>query len=374
MLKLKICILADTYLPYEGGTETFLKEMIGQMKKKVSIVSITRGHPFAEPYEKDENLEIHRVYNFPLPRIHKYFVMSFVTYLKARKIITNCDIIYVHNISPCFAAHFLKKRFKIPYIQTLETIPLFTLPTVAAIIHKIYLRALNFDRLVVWSEKLREKLEEWGLTSIVIPGGINTDKFSPRISGKKIKEKHGQSLIVTARPLYQSNAVGVSHLIKAMKNIDAKLLILGDGKGRNWLEKLTERLNLTNKITFLGAIEHDNVPKYYAAADVIVTPIIFDLGTRPSISLLEGMAMQKPNLLTKNFESGVINNKNICLAKIGDPLDMSDKINILLENKQKAKNIAKNCRKLVEKKYSMKIVCDKLIDLFESCLIGVPSN
>jgi len=174
---MKICILADTYPPYEGGTETFLKEMIGEMKKRVSIVLITKGHHLGKPHEKYENLEIYRVYNFPSPRIHKYFIMSFVTYLKARKIIRECEAIYVHNISPCFAAHFLKKRFKIPYIQTLETIPLFTLPTVAAIIHKMYLGSLNFDKLVVWSENLREKLVEWGLRPIVIPGGINTDKF-----------------------------------------------------------------------------------------------------------------------------------------------------------------------------------------------------
>ena len=117
--------------------------------------------------------------------------------------------------------------------------------------------------------------------------------------------------------------------------------------------------------TILGNIDHDDVPKYYAAADVIVTPIIFDLGNRPSISLLEGMSMKKPNLLTKNFKSGEINNKNICLAKIGDPLDISDKINMLLEDKRRAKEIAKNGRKLVEKEYSLKIVCDKLFELFE---------
>jgi len=362
---MKICILADTYPPYEGGTETFLKELIGEMKKKVSIILITRGRPLARRHEKYENLEIHRVYNFPLPRIHKYFFMSLVTYFKARKIIENCDIIYVHNISPCFAAHFLKKRFKIPYIQTLETIPLFTFPKIAAKINKIYLRLLNYDKLVVWSEKLQDKLSEWGLKPIVIPGGVNTDKFSPYISGKKIREKFGQPIILTARPLYQSNAIGVSHLIKAMKRVNAKLLILGDGEGRNWLEKLIQKLNLTNKVVFIGKVEHNDIPEYYAAADVIVTPIIFDLGTRPSISLLEGMAMQKPNLLTKNFESGIINNKNVCLAKIGDPLDISNKINMLLENKLKAKNIAKNGRKLVENEYSLKIVCDKLIELFE---------
>jgi glycosyltransferase involved in cell wall biosynthesis len=365
---MKICFLAETYPPYEGGSETFLYDLIQEMKKKNEIILITRSHPSAMAYEKEKNLQIYRVYNFPLPRIHKYFVMGFVCYLKAREVAKDCDVINVQNISPWLAGHLLKRQFDIPYIQTLEAIPSAFVADLARFIYRNCLKMSNFDKLVVWTEELKKTLEKYGLNAIVIEGGVNTEKFSPKISGVELKKKYGRPLIVTAKPLYKNNALGISYLIEAMRWVDARLLIVGDGEYRKWLENLVKELNLTNKVFFAGSVKHDLVPMYFAAADVIANSIIFDIGVRPSLSLLESMAMGKPVLLTKNFESGEMNNKNLCLAKIGDSKDIAKKINLLLRCKKYAKRIGKNARKIVEKKYSIEIVANKLLNLYESLI------
>jgi glycosyltransferase involved in cell wall biosynthesis len=48
---------------------------------------------------------------------------------------------------------------------------------------------------------------------------------------------------------------GLEHLIDAMKGIDAKLKIAGEGDLSQYLRRLTKELNLENKIEFLGFVE-----------------------------------------------------------------------------------------------------------------------
>jgi len=364
---MKVCFLAETYVPYKGGSETFLKDLIDEMKKKHEIILITRDHPEADGVEKSDNLLIIRVPNFPLPRVHKYIFMSIVSYEIGKKVVSDCDIINVQNIAPCFAGHVLKESFNIPYVQTIEAIPVH-FASVARSIYKLYLKLCNFDRLVVWTESIKETLEKWGFDVTVIEGGVNTHKFSPKVSDDGIASNLKKPVIVTVKPLYKNNAIGISYLIRAMKYVDGTLLIVGGGAYRDWLERLVSKLNLESKVVFAGHVSHDTVPKYYAASDVIVNSIIFDVGERPSVSLLESMAMGKPVILTKNKEEGDINNNNVCLARIGDPKDIANKIKLVLNDKNYSRKIGRNGRKLVEKKYSMKVVCRKLIKVYESLI------
>jgi len=367
---MKICFLADSYLPYLGGSQTFLRDLVFEMKKKHEIVMIADSQNRGKRFEELDNLKIYRIFSFPMPRIQNYLVMSIVTYLKAREIdISDCDIINVQNLSPCFAGSLLGKQFHIPYVQTIEAIPSKFMESIANFLHRKYLHASNYDKLVVWTEELKNIMKIWGLESTVIGGGINTDEFSPKIKPEKdAKEKYKKPLIVTAKPLYENNARGIAYLAKAMKKVDGTLLIVGNGEYRRWLENKVRKDKLSDKVIFAGNIEREKIPKYYAAADIIAFSILFDVGVRPSVSLMEAMSMEKPVLLTKNFEHEDINNNNLCLAKITDPDDISDKINILIEDKNKSLKIARNGRKLIEKKYSIKTISRHLLDLYETLI------
>jgi glycosyltransferase involved in cell wall biosynthesis len=363
---MKICFLAETYPPYQGGSETFLKDLIEELRKKHSILLITRSHPKAREHEEKENLKIYRVYNFPFPRIHKYLVMGFVTYFKGKHLIADYDIINVQNISPWLAGSLFKRKYGLPYVQVIEAIPSAFAKNVARFLYRRFLKVCNCDKLIVWTKELKKLMGIWGLEAEVIRYGIDLEKFSPKISGKEIKEKYGSPLLVTAKPLYKNNAIGISYLIQAMKVIEGRLLILGDGKYRRWLEDLVKQAKLQRKVIFVGHVPHDSISIYYAAADIILNSIIFDIGVRPSLSLLESMAMEKPVLLTKNVESNEINKSNLCLARIGDVKDIVEKIKLLLTDRKYAKKIARNARKMVERRYDIKLVAKKLIELYES--------
>jgi teichuronic acid biosynthesis glycosyltransferase TuaC len=51
---------------------------------------------------------------------------------------------------------------------------------------------------------------------------------------------------------------------------DVRLLLAGTGPERNKLETLARRLNVADRVTFLGAVPHADLKKYYTAADASI--------------------------------------------------------------------------------------------------------
>ena len=74
---------------------------------------------------------------------------------------------------------------------------------------------------------------------------------------------------------------GVHNLLGAMQRVlqkfpNATLVVVGDGTQRPELERMAERLGITRAVRFLGKLPHDQLPEYYAAADLFVGPSVVD--------------------------------------------------------------------------------------------------
>ena len=72
-----------------------------------------------------------------------------------------------------------------------------------------------------------------------------------------------------------------------------KLMIIGDGPSRPELVELSQKLGISDLVTFVGAVDHNEILDYYACLDVYVTASLSDTN---SISMLEGMATGLPVL------------------------------------------------------------------------------
>ena len=89
---------------------------------------------------------------------------------------------------------------------------------------------------------------------------------------------------------------GISFLIKALsklqyKNDNFRLIIVGDGPERYNLETLTDQLNLTSKVVFLGLKNKTEVADLMKQADFLVLPSLWD---NQPVVLLEAMASGLP--------------------------------------------------------------------------------
>ncbi len=91
-------------------------------------------------------------------------------------------------------------------------------------------------------------------------------------------------------------------LIRAMVDIDAKLVLIGSGPTEGKLHKLAEEIGVDKKVVFIRRVPNEEIPKYYHSADIYATAMVYG---GVSIPVLEAMAAGLPIVTGKlKNESG----------------------------------------------------------------------
>ncbi len=124
----------------------------------------------------------------------------------------------------------------------------------------------------VMARYARENYPKTGEIS-VIPFGIDTAGFGPRVSGKP----DGLVTVGTIKSL--ASKYGIDILIRAFSIVkkelndsasNLRLLIVGSGPDRGALAALVKRLDIDSVTTFVEHVPHTEVPDYFAELDVYV--------------------------------------------------------------------------------------------------------
>jgi glycosyltransferase involved in cell wall biosynthesis len=99
--------------------------------------------------------------------------------------------------------------------------------------------------------------------------------------------------LVAPRRLFEKN--GIEHLIRAvpliLEEADVELVIIGDGPERARLETLVRELSMAERVSFLGARPHADMPGLLSSADLAVFPSLMEA---TSVAALESMACELP--------------------------------------------------------------------------------
>lgn len=206
--------------------------------------------------------------------------------------------------------------------------------------HKILHIYDSIDVYISPSMFLKNKLEEMGFAHEIeyLPNFVDLGEYSPRYNWQQ------RSIVYFGR---LSPEKGLSTLLEAVKGLNIKLKIIGDGPIRQELEKkaVVERIN---NVLFVGYKSGEELKKEIQNAMVAVIPSqCYENNPR---SVIESFALGKPVIgariggipeLVKDgqtgytFESGSVN-------------DLRSKINLLIEIPDKVVNMGKTARKLVE--------------------------
>lgn len=121
------------------------------------------------------------------------------------------------------------------------------------------------DGVIAVSRDLAHDLENFGTKNVkVIYDGVDPTLFHKHAATARAAEKC---------VLFVGNLVPVKSvvtLLEAMRTIQAKLTIIGDGPLRASLEYEARVLGLN--ASFLGSIPHEELPSHYQAADLFVLP------------------------------------------------------------------------------------------------------
>ncbi len=154
------------------------------------------------------------------------------------------------------------------------------------------LRALlrRADRVIVSGARMRDSsraLMEVAEKCRIVPYGVRDEAAAPR-----------ESFALPARDfvLFVGRLVpykGCEVLIRAMPQVDAPLVIVGQGPLRGALERLARELGVASRVHFLGALSTPRIRHCYAESRVFAFPSVINTEAF-GIVQLEAMSFGKP--------------------------------------------------------------------------------
>ena len=277
-----------------GGAETHIVELAKQLKQQGHDIAIVSN---GGVYVAEITAAGIRHYEAPLHR------RALGAMMKSRRILRqviaeeNPDVVHAHARIPAFLCGTLHKSMKFPFVTTAHWV--FT--------SKGMLRYLTNwgERTVAVSDDIKAYLiREYGLNAehiSVTINGIDTQKFSPEVSGEEVIREFGldsgKPILSYVSRMDEDRALVARQLIEIAPELDelvpgVQLLIAGGG---NVYDELSAKAKAVNErmgrkcIVMPGA--RTDINKIVAAGDVFVGV---------SRAALEAMAAAKPVIVAGN--------------------------------------------------------------------------
>ena len=152
----------------------------------------------------------------------------------------------------------------------------------------------NADAIICVYKFIVPYIEKKGGKNIqVIYNKVNLQNFSPEISSK-FKNKV-PTIISVGRLIDQKNHM---YLLRAIKDMDVKLLIIGDGPNLQKLTDFIKNEKISDKVEIIKSVANEDLPEYYTSADIYAQPME-NLGGIP-IPILEAMACGLPIVMSNH--------------------------------------------------------------------------
>ncbi len=215
----------------------------------------------------------------------------------------------------------------------------------------------NADVIIVTSKRDKKYIEEkYNILSEkikYIPNYINTELFKPLNIPKENR------ICFVGRLEEQKN---LFNLIKAISDLDIKLVIFGNGSQKKDLENFSKRLKAD--VEFKENIPNKDLPKEFNKSKLFILPSLYE--GCPKV-LLEAMACGLPvvganvygiNEIIKDKENG-------CLCGT-DAFPIRKAVIEVLNNKGLQKKLSKNARKTILEDFNLEKIMEKEIEIYKT--------
>jgi glycosyltransferase involved in cell wall biosynthesis len=183
--------------------------------------------------------------------------------------------------------------------------------------------------------------------------------------GRSLALAEGVPVLVTACRLIGWK--GVDDAIRAVgalrdQGLNVRHLVLGDGEVRPALERLSRDLGLEDSVTFLGQVNHEELPRYYAlAAAAVFSPVGAETF---GISIAEAMACGVPVVATKvGGIPEMVGEEGALLAPPRDVAGLARVLTELLRDSGLRARLARSARRRVEERFTWTATAQRFEEL-----------
>lgn len=395
-----VIIVSSSYPRHSGDTASvFIKHLSNALADtgvSVSVVAPGPGETFCKP---GNNPKVFRFrYFFPgldrlsygsgiLPNLRRnpllwievpFFIIAMFlkTFIIARRI--RPDVIHAHWILPQgFIALLVGSILKIPVISTAHGTDVFSLKNRFLVRLKLFV-VRNSD---VWTSNTETTASTLSGTNLKnnfkkIPMGVNVEKFTKSSPSNFLEiTPNDKSIVLFVGRLIKMK--GVDTLLKALallpttiKN-NTVLWIVGEGDQKDLLVNLAQSLGILNNVKFLGQIENESLPDYYAAADLFVGPSTISAHGEEEgqgIVFIEAAASHLCVLATNSggIPEIIIDGETGILVPPDNINKLSSRMAELLSDKKLRDMLSKNAYKKVSREFSWNIIANQFRELYVS--------
>ncbi|MEM2174794.1 MAG: glycosyltransferase [Candidatus Micrarchaeia archaeon] len=234
----------------------------------------------------------------------------------------------------------------------------------------------NVDLVLILSKKDGENVlrkKDYTGQIIYLPLFVDTEIFKKQDRTDLRKILIGKDKIVIGYVGRLVKEKGVDLLIEAVRMLNydnLHLLIIGDGPQRQHLINLVKEKGLVNKVSFLGSIFYTDLPKYLNCLDILVLPSYTTSNWKEQFGrvLIEAMACEVAVIGSSSGEIPEVIGDAGLVFKEGDCYDLSKKIELLMNDEQLRKELARKGRERVVKNYSWQKITVKLLQIYKNIL------
>lgn len=364
----RVLMVVRLFHPWIGGTERQAHKLARKLREQGTDVAVVtgwwfRGTPQSELIDGVQVFRNHTMWEgFGIRGLRKFggylYILSLSWYLWRHR--ATYDVLHVHGLSYHTAVVAIAGRlWRRPTLVKLANsgqasdlermrsgqqlaLSRFLIPT-----------ALKIDRFVATNERMVAELRAAGVPPgriVRLPNGVETDEFLPKADHRL----HDPATIIYVGRLHPQKGIDV--LLEAMAQLRTmeamvpRLVLVGDGPVGEELRLLARRLDLADRVLFVGATER--VAEHLRQADIFVLP---SRSEGLSNALLEAMASGLPVVATSipgNVDV-ITNGRDGLLVAVDDPEALASACAGLLADRSRREELGRAARMTVEARYSL---------------------
>ncbi len=368
--------------PTHGGSGVVASELAIGLAKKGHAVHIVSYAPPFRLRAFYQNIFIHEieVASYPLFKYPPY-ALALATKLVELVERYDLEIIHAHYAIPHAASAYLAQQIvgaqKVKTITTLHGTDI-TLVGADQSFHRVIKFAIeSSDGVTAVSEYLKQRtIREFDIRRDirVIYNFVDPSRSTPERDDctKAAYAPHGEKILMHAsnfRPVKRvGDVVRVFERVKA--RMPAKLILIGDGPEKLFIQQLVRELKLGDDVYFLGA--QDYTEPLFFCADLFLLP-----SEQESFGLtaLEAMACRVPVIgtATGGLPEVVADGETGYLLPIGDITQMADRALSLLTDPERLERFGTEARRRAERLFP----ADRIIQQYEKYyeeILGAPGG
>ena len=368
--RLRVLHVGKFYAPYKGGMETHLRTLCERLVSHVDVDVVVANTARSRAREVVDGVPVTRLGTF-VNLGAAPFTPGLSRYIRS----AGADIVHLHWPHPTAVLSYLRGGGRSRLVITYHS-DIVRQRALGTLFRPILHAALTRSSAIICTSpnyiSTSPVLQRHTDRCVVLPFGIDVARLTEPAGEEvaAVREKYGPRIVLAIGRLVGYK--GFEYLVRAMQNVSARLVLIGNGPLRASLARLAVECGTAEKIAFLPQV-HDIAP-YLHAADVFVLPSIARSEAFGLVQL-EAMAAGIP-VVNTDLPSGVpyVSPHGVSGLTVppADPTALAVAVQTLLDNAALRRRYGAAGRARVRSHFNVDRMSAETLDLYDVVMRGDP--